>query len=237
MGRTVGTTRPGCRPELACASRNPAPGYSPTEPVELSGRAGANKWHKRHSVSGWPGALRAPSIISAAKRRSLAQATEPFRRHLPLMLRGYRPGKRPLMRRNAGARRERRTRCVDRRGCACRPPQRSSPCGRRPQRPSSTGQQPAKQRRQSCAIAGISQRRLRARERQARARACRRPGGRARRGLAPSSRQPAAGAERGPRSRPRALCARTRRLRRACRRPAAAAGAPTAGKARRGPAA
>ena len=35
---------PGCRPELACASRNPAPGYSPTEPVELSGRAGANKW-------------------------------------------------------------------------------------------------------------------------------------------------------------------------------------------------
>ena len=44
MGRTVSTTRPGCRPELACASRNPAPGYSPTEPVELSGRAGANKW-------------------------------------------------------------------------------------------------------------------------------------------------------------------------------------------------
>jgi len=161
---------------------------------------------ERHSVSGWPGALRAPSIISAAKRRSLAQATEPFRRHLRLMLRGYRPGKRPIMRRNAGARRERRTRCVDRRGCACRPPQRSSPCGRRPQRPSRTGQQPAKQRRQSCAIAGISQRRLRARERQARARACRRPGGRARRGLAPSSRQPAPGAERGPRSRPRALC-------------------------------
>ena len=120
--------------------------------------------------------------------------------------RGYRPGKRPLMRRNAGARRERRTRCVDRRGCACRPPQRSSPCGRRPQRPSRTGQQPAKQRRQSCAIAGISQRRLRARERQAGARACRRPGGRARRGLAPSSRQPAPDAERGPRSHPRALC-------------------------------
>ena len=138
-----------------------APAPSPQD-EELGIRAawdGITGFHKkyivrteRHSVSGWPGALRAPSIISAAKRRSLAQATEPFRRHLPLMLRGYRPGKRPLMRRNAGARRERRTRCVDRRGCACRPPQRSSPCGRRPQRPSSTGQQPAKQRRQSCTI-------------------------------------------------------------------------------------
>ena len=101
---------------------------------------------------------------------------------------------------------ERRTRCVERRRGASRPPQRSSACAHRPRQPSRTGQQPAKQRRQSCAIAGISQRRLRARERQARARACRRPGGRARRGLAPSSRQPAPDAERGPRSHPRALC-------------------------------
>ena len=39
------------------------------------------------------------------------------------------------------------------------------------------------------------------------ARACRRPGGRARRGLAPGSRQPAAGVERSPCRRPRASCA------------------------------
>ncbi len=39
------------------------------------------------------------------------------------------------------------------------------------------------------------------------ARACRRPGGRARRGLAPSSPQPAAGVERGPRRCPRSSCA------------------------------
>ena len=47
---------------------------------------------------------------------------------------------------------ERRTRCVDRRRCASRPPQRSSACAHRPRRPSRTGQQPVKQRRQSCTI-------------------------------------------------------------------------------------
>ena len=47
----------------------------------------------------------------------------------------------------------------------------------------------------------------RARGQQAGARACRRPGGRARRGLAPSFPQPVAGVERGPRRCPRASCA------------------------------